>query len=98
MRCQTVSKAKGKCKRTLNDIPREGSKIRAVYDLFQANKGRVIFINFNGVHPDQLTDYYGLDIRNMGYGKWVLAGEWFGKVYLDYISARFEEDMKNDLS
>lgn len=45
-----------------------------------------------------LENYYGLDIRTVpsiavgGWGKhqlwWILAGEWFGSIYLDYIAER----------
>lgn len=51
---------------------------------------------------ENLRDFYGLDIRKLpidrkrGHGcgrgsgpaTWVLAGEWFGKVYIDYIADR----------
>jgi hypothetical protein len=45
-------------------------------------------IDFAAVHErplSDLQDYYGLDIRRISRGKWVLAGEWFGLTYLDYI-------------
>lgn len=96
MRCQTVSSSKGKSTGLLNEVPGEGTKIREIYDLFQANKGRVISFSFgrNQKILKNLIDFYGLDIRNIGQCKWVLAGEWFGKVYVDYITQR----MNNDIS
>jgi hypothetical protein len=71
-----------------NAIPSEGSKLRAIYDRFQASKGRVI--DYSSPNNDRLladlTDYYGLDIRRVARCKWVLAGEWFGRAYLDYLA------------
>lgn len=74
--------------------PKKGTRIRKIYDLFISNKGTVIKFT----HPakghnriiQDLTDYYGLDIRKISRGEWVLAGEWFGKVYVDYIAERIK--------
>jgi hypothetical protein len=76
-----------KCHATRNSIPSEGTKLRALYDLFHASRGQVIDFSRpgNGRPFNDLIDYYGLDIRRISRGKWVLAGEWFGKIYLDYI-------------
>ena len=48
-----------------------------------------------------LIDVYGLDIRSRSHpGAWgtgssereyILAGEWFGKVYVDYIAEQLEK-------
>lgn len=76
------------------NIPREGTKIRKVYDLFMGSKGKVIDFKVKqcGKCPRQgsrvisyLIDCYGLDIRRISNGKWCLVGEWFGKVYVDYV-------------
>jgi hypothetical protein len=71
-----------------NHKPREGTKTRALYDLFYDNKGKVIdFCSTNSkdaVYLPQLTDVYGLDIRRIKKNKWCLVGEWFGKIYVDY--------------
>lgn len=81
-----------------NQWPAEGTKIRAVYDLLMASKGLPVEVNlsrmFNsnggadGRRIQDLRDYYGLDIRKLSNGRWVLAGEWFGKTYVDYIADR----------
>jgi hypothetical protein len=72
---------------TRNAIPSEGSKLRALYDLFYAHKGQVIdFSRANDRPLLDLIDYYGLDIRRISRGRWVLAGEWFGRAYLDYLA------------
>jgi hypothetical protein len=68
--------------------PKEGTKLRGLYDLFQANKGRVISYKItNGAQIEFLKDFYGLDIRCIRKGAWVLAGEWFNDSdYVDYIA------------
>ena len=71
-----------------NPMPGAGTQLRALYDLFMSSKGRVIDFNYpTGGRPMlDLADYYGLDIRRVARGKWVLAGEWYGRVYLDYLA------------
>lgn len=95
MRALTVCQLKGKHARPTQKEPREGTKLRSVYDRFMANKGGLIDLAVsqhkgavNSGDLDQLRNYYGLDIRHMGYRRWVLAGEWFGKVYVDYVAER----------
>lgn len=34
----------------------------------------------------RLQNDYGLDIRKIKRGSWVLAGEWNGSIYIDYIA------------
>jgi hypothetical protein len=74
--------------------PKEGTKLRARYDLFMANKGVPIDRPLSGKRNPRLIhdlrDYYGLDIRCLGYRRWVLAGEWFGPVYIDYIADKIK--------
>lgn len=95
MRCQTVSQAKGKITSPHCDVPKEGTKIRALYDRFFLNKGKTIPLIGNHENLgriNRLMDDYGLDIRHVGRGNgYILAGEWFGKVYVDYIAERLEE-------
>ncbi|WP_458756651.1 hypothetical protein ACSVBT_12790 [Afipia sp. TerB] len=100
MRCTTASQIihKGRRLAPTNSIPREGSKIRKVYDLFYANKGRPVeFQTSDCGDPNiigKLIDFYGLDIRLIRNGssrvgrrsQWILAGEWFGLTYVDYIA------------
>jgi hypothetical protein len=75
------------------DTPKEGTNIRRVYDLLMENRGRWVIVTPQSTGLlvgslctifNRLNDSYGLDIRR-GYGKWLLAGEWFGKVYIDYV-------------
>jgi len=83
--------------------PREGTKLRAMYDLLMANKGVPIDISLSKLYGRKcmssqvsaLTDFYGLDIRNLKRGRWVLAGEWFGATYVDYIADRIAKAEKS---
>lgn len=80
-------------------IPAEGSELRKLHDLFQSRRGEAIEINrhrYNqlGSMIQNLIDYYGLDIRLLRRGHkergglYILAGEWFGSRYEDYVAAR----------
>lgn len=87
----TVSESKGMKPRgpAKRDIPKEGTKIRELYDLFMNNKGKVLDVVLgSGNHhsKEYLMDFYGLDIRCLRYGKWCLVGEWDGDKYIDYVT------------
>jgi hypothetical protein len=91
MHTQSAAVAKGKKTKPILNEPHEGTKIRAVYDLFYANKGKVVQFTVawddgHGTRLTQLRDIYGLDIRRMSVGKYCLVGEWFGDKYVDYIA------------
>jgi len=91
VREQTPSQAKGRRTAPTQLRPREGTRIRGLYDMFMERRGLPIEWSVNYLTAraiDDLRDYYGLDIRNLGYGRWVLAGEWFGPTYIDYIADR----------
>jgi hypothetical protein len=64
---------------SLNRKPKEGSKLRQIYDLLMENKGKVVQISSdrqrNGRIRDQLTDIYGLDIAFLNPTEWQLIGE-----------------------
>ena len=99
MRCANVSVIKGeKNGFPRHAVPAEGTKLRSLYDLFMCRKGEVledaisVRLKGNGRALADLRDYYGLDIRCIGYRQWVLAGEWFGRVYVDYIAERIRGD------
>ena len=87
MKMESAAAAKGKGRGQSHIKPREGSRTRFLYDMFMSNKG--IPITYTANEPakiEALRDYYGLDIRCLGCRRWVLAGEWFGPVYIDYIA------------
>jgi hypothetical protein len=101
MRCMSAAQVKRK-NAALNprQTPREGTQLRKVYDLFYTNKGNPVEFQFHTFKDsciiEKLVSFYGLDIRRIKNGnsrvgrssQWVLAGEWFGKVYIDYIAER----------
>lgn len=70
-------------------MPRAGSQLREIYDLFKANKGKIIdFSSYkikNNNAIKQLTDYYGCDIRPIATGRWMMAGEYIDNKYVSYF-------------
>lgn len=97
MRQTPVSQLKHQTNTKLREVPKEGSRLRELYDMFQANKGQVISWSrshrggySNGRLLEDLVDYYGLDIRRIKNGRWCLVGEWFGKVYVDYVAEKIK--------
>ena len=102
MRCLSVSAMKGERRSPpLQKLPGEGTKLRKFYDILQANKGKPFDYNirreFGGYSANfmsQLQDFYGLDIRvkrlgrGVDHAEYLLAGEWFGRVYVDYVAER----------
>lgn len=98
MRCPTASQIKGVRCAPVQPLPREGTRTRQVYDLLQANKGRPVDVGMRGPKLSStirnLEDFYGLDIRWLQNGSsrtgrqtlYMLAGEWFGRVYIDYVA------------
>jgi hypothetical protein len=90
MHVKSAAVAKGTRPEPTNLKPREGTKIRALFDLFYANKGRAVDVYCAvdvGARLAQLQDIYGLDIRRFGKSKYCLVGEWFGATYIDYYYA-----------
>lgn len=86
--------------------PRPGTRLRELYDLFHVYRGEprpFIFGDKDRFKIEQLRDFYGLDILVLGHEKrtlpgaghgpgiWVLAGEWFGRHYVDYIAEHIEK-------
>jgi hypothetical protein len=74
-------------------LPREGTRLRFLYDLFQSNRGKIVSFSLARAGKDvaSLVDFYGLDIRTIGKRRWLLAGEWQGKEYVDYVLAEQEK-------
>lgn len=98
MRIRTVAQIKrymkGKECHELQREPQEGTRIREIYDILFANIGKPVDIGVVRGDDSQriaaLENYYGLDIRALRrkgeHALYVLAGEWFGKIYVDYIA------------
>jgi hypothetical protein len=97
MHVETGGTLKGTWFGELASCPREGTRRRELYDLFKANEGipiRAKFTRCDRGSMSALQDSYGLDIRCLRRGPgstWVLAGEWFGSEYVDYIAQRITE-------
>jgi hypothetical protein len=96
MRTISAARMKGNGMGHTNRIPREGTHLRKIWDLFQSTPGVVIPMVLLGKNKNtlfQLRDFYGLDIRCIRYGKWCLCGEWVqGGGYIDYVAARHGMD------
>jgi hypothetical protein len=91
-----VSELKHSSRRHLRAYPEEGTRARAVYDRLYAYKGRPVFIadllkGNRGRTLGDLRDYYGCDIRRVNYRHHLLAGEWFGSEYVDYVNAAIDD-------
>ena len=95
MRIDSVNSMKHKGGRVLQKIPAKGTRLRQIYDLFQASQGLPVKLSLskNDVKGtfSQLINFYGMDIRHIAKHEWVLAGEWIGRVYIDYIAERLAE-------
>jgi hypothetical protein len=95
MHATSVSAFKGvKQGRPRAEHPHEGTRTRELYDFFKANEGVPLKLTISRNDRAKITalqDVYGLDIRCVRYGTWVLAGEWFGSRYVDYIAQRITE-------
>lgn len=95
MRTMSVGEAKGKSFNR-QKIPKEGTRIRALWDHIHSCKGKVISAHLSSRSSKglvrALTDFYGCDIRMLDKGKWVFAGEWVDDKYMDYIAANMDQE------
>lgn len=91
MKTMSVSDIKRK-KLTLTNkdgLPKIGSKVREIYDLFASNKGQIITYSFSSdgiVIIENLRNFYGCDIRKLKTRKWILAGEYINGKYVSYFN------------
>lgn len=96
MRLFSANQIKGRKSRVVHSRPKPGTELGELYDLFQASKGAPIQVDYkDGKRSNRLIalqDFYGLDIRHVSKKHYVLAGEWFGRVYIDYIAERVERE------
>lgn len=76
MRTESAAQAKAPHRAANQRVPRQGSRMRALYDVLMKNKGLVVTLVLRN------------DDRGSGPGRYVLAGEWFGREYRDYIAER----------
>ena len=86
--------------RTLQSAPKEGTKLREVYDLFMASPGTPIDWPTSRSQKgmkETLIDFYGLDIRFVGPrggnkgGKYVLAGMYRGSEFVSFLEGAAQE-------
>ena len=92
--------------RDLSAPPKEGSNRRALYDLLMAHKAEVVDIRGIPFTNRQmrlaaicaLRAEYGLDIRLQRRFHYMLVGEWCGRVYVDYLAEKIDEDARNTIA
>lgn len=105
MRAMSAARIKASAagkQKTYKNRPTSGTKIGNIYDMFMSQRGLVIEWKAQdhgeSLIIDVLRYIYGLDIRLIRKGRnerksqWLLAGEWDGKVYIDYVAERQGED------
>jgi hypothetical protein len=82
----------------LHQEPKEGSKVRVLFDLFTEFKGQIIDFGKLGsaskkdivayrdtyMRIKYLNSFYGMDIRHLGKGKYCFQGEYIGARYVSY--------------
>lgn len=109
MRVATVNEIKrGRTSEHLLDYPHEGSAPKRLYDVLFAHRGRDVDLRpacreiglpshggYLRTRLAMLTDYYGCDIRKgLKRGHYILAGEWFGAHYSDYVNQAIDEAIR----
>lgn len=102
MRVMTVSEIKRDSYSPHRNYPTPGSAADQVYQILVADKGR--YAQLGGIGRvlgrhiltraiSRLMDDYGMDIRrhnrHKNDGLYVLAGEWFGAHYEDYLAQAY---------
>lgn len=98
MRVVTVSEMKRGKSSPHAEYPATGTYPREVYNILYAARGRVVDLGPPGHRYTQrgraiarLRDEYGCDIRTAkGWNCFILAGEWFGSKYVDYVNAAID--------
>lgn len=89
------------------DYPRPGTRARQVYDFLRLHRGRTVDTRplwremmmpshkgeFGSI-LSRLQDDYGCDIRRVKNGHYILAGEWFGSHYTDYVAQAIDEAIR----
>lgn len=87
--------ARGLYVEPLQNQPRDGTKLREVYDLFVRNPGTIFsFVDSKTLQSNlgYLRDMYLLDIRSAGHGNWCLVGRYTDKGYEDYFAKAWGKD------
>jgi hypothetical protein len=104
MRMRTAAQSKGGLRsRATQDEPREGTRLRRVYDALLSDRGEWVSLghllyhncSHNGALIRQLRDFYGMDIEVRGRAKpkYRLVGEWFGRTYVSYVKEQGDAEV-----
>lgn len=95
MKDYSVAQIKKGFKTPIQQFPREGSKIRELFDILNAYKGQVVDIsdcadNLKNVDMRirQLIVFYGMDIVHVGKNRWRFVGEYIGPAYVSYADGK----------
>ena len=95
MKDYSAAQIKRGYKAHIEQLPREGSKVRELFDLLHLYKGHIIDFGpdavkqknrFNNFHTRvlYLRNMYGMEIRYVGMGKFIFEGEYIGATYVSY--------------
>jgi hypothetical protein len=83
--------------------PHEGTVLRLWFDEIKASEGRPFSASIPSRVKDDLMDFYALDIvviekshnirgpKRVAPSSYVLAGEWFGSKYVDYVARQLNQ-------
>jgi len=90
MRQGSAYSTNGNQRDVVGKLPKEGSKLREVYDLFMTNKGKSIEYRCSKMRgSNQLTsleNFYGLDIKRTGEHQRMLVGQYMNNgEYISYV-------------
>ena len=92
MRVSSAAVMKGMKQGTkCRERPDPAARLGVLFDLLMSKRGLRVDGPLHRGDIGRLRDFYGLDIRSLGRNGWVLAGEWVGRVYVDYIAERISE-------
>jgi hypothetical protein len=96
MKDYSASQIKKGVKTSINQFPKDGSRVREMFDLFHNYKGQIIDF---GIHENNrkectrtgniikyLYTFYGMDLAHVGKHKWRFCGEYVGRTYVSYVN------------
>ena len=96
MKDYSAAQIKKGYKAHIEQLPREGSKVRELFDLFHLYKGHIIDFGpdvsrhrKNGGLVSRifyLENMYGMEIVHVGKGKYQFVGEYIGATYVSYTT------------
>lgn len=92
MKDYSAAQIKRGFKTAIQQVPRSGTRVRELFDLFIMYKGQIIQLDYKveknrcnlSTYIVYLKTFYGLDIVYVGKHRWRLIGEWIGAKYVSY--------------